>query len=62
VCVSDVSEFAVSRGRKEKDGDVTDYDESGATSNTSSLLSMIVIALCLCLHHHRPQMRTLHPA
>jgi hypothetical protein len=52
----------VSRGRKEKDGDVTDYDESGATSNTSSLLSMIVIALCLCLHHHRPQMRTLHPA
>ncbi|XP_018307409.1 neurotrimin [Mycetomoellerius zeteki] len=49
------------RGRKENGGDVADYDESSATSNDSSLLLVILVALCLYLHHH-PQMRTLHPA
>ncbi|KAG5320011.1 CEPU1 protein, partial [Acromyrmex heyeri] len=49
------------RGRKENGGDVADYDESSATSNGSSLLLVIFVALCLYLHHH-PQMRTLHPA
>ncbi|KYN36751.1 Protein CEPU-1 [Trachymyrmex septentrionalis] len=49
------------RGRKENGGDVADYDESSATSNGSSLLLVILVALCLYLHHH-PQMRTLHPA
>ncbi|XP_011698601.1 PREDICTED: protein CEPU-1 isoform X2 [Wasmannia auropunctata] len=49
------------RGRKENGGDVADYDESSATSNGSSSLLVILVALCLCLHH-RPQMRTLHPA
>ncbi|KAL0117667.1 hypothetical protein PUN28_008817 [Cardiocondyla obscurior] len=49
------------RGRKENGGDVADYDESSATSNSGSLLLVILAALCLCLHHH-PQIRTLHPA
>nr|XP_012216766.1 PREDICTED: neurotrimin-like isoform X3 [Linepithema humile] len=48
------------RGKK-NGGDVTDYDESSATSNNSSLLLVALVALCLCLHHH-PLMRTLHPA
>lgn len=49
------------RGRKENGGDVTDYDESSATSNDSPLFAIILVALCLCLHHHL-QLRTLHPA
>ncbi|XP_050466541.1 neurotrimin-like isoform X1 [Cataglyphis hispanica] len=50
------------RSRKEDEGDITDYDDSSASNNRSSLFLVTLVALCLCLHHHPQMMRTLHPA
>ncbi|XP_012270472.1 neurotrimin-like [Orussus abietinus] len=52
------------RGRKENgDDEDEDYSDSGASfTRGCPSLTLTAVVLILCLHHHHPQLRRLHPA